>query len=506
MGRDIEMALMGLDIGTTGCKASVFDTGGTVLASASREYGVEFPHPSWAEQNLEAVWISAREAIAEAAAASDSTIDGIALSVHGEAVVPVDARGRALRPAILGMDTRTGEQNDHLRERFGERELFLQTGMPVHTVNTLPKLMWLKEHEPETWTNAERFLLVEDFLVSKMTGRSAISHCLASRTQLYDTRAGTWANDILEYLGLDPTRLSDLTPSGTAVDVMSADLARSLGLSSQPTVAAGGHDQACGALGVGLVEPGRAMVSTGTAEVVELALAEPVLNDTLYRGNVSVYGHPDGERYLAMTLNQSGGFVLRWFRDAFCPDLVERAAREGHDAYSLLLDDAPAGPTCLLLLPHLSGSGTPLLDTRSRGAIVGLTFSTTRSETAKAILEGLTYELRVNLDLLARSGAEISELRAIGGGAKSDVWLQLKADITGLPVLKPRVTEAAGWGAAILAGCATGAFEDASSAAEASVVLERTFAPNPGPASLYAEKYAEYEKLYPALRDVLHAL
>jgi xylulokinase len=288
---------------------------------------------------------------------------------------------------------------------------------------------------------------------------------------------------------------------------MVSDLAADLGFSRPPVVVTGGHDQACGALGVGLMRPGLAMVSTGTAEVVEVALDAPVLNAALYEGNISVYAHTARDLYLAMTLNHSGGLLLRWFRDQFGAMAVARAADQpGLDAYDLLLAEAPAAPTSLLILPHWAGSGTPTFDTASKGAMLGLTFATTRGEIAKALLEGLTFELRVNLDLLHKGGVVIDELRAVGGGARSDLWLQLKADITGVPVVAPAVTDAACWGAALLAGYGAGCFDDLTTMASGAVRLARRFDPHPERAEAYAARYALYREVYPLLRDCLHRM
>jgi xylulokinase len=501
------MELAGLDIGTTGCKAAIFDTAGTLLASASREYAVDIPHPTWAEQDAENVWRLAQESLRQAVAqAGTRAVVAIGLSVQGEAVMPVDNKGQALRPAILGMDSRTGEQNAWLCERFGAEHIFERTGMPVHTVNTLPKLLWLKQYEPDLWARAERFLLYEDFLIQKMTGQAAISRCLASRTQLYDIPEDRWSPDILQALELDPERLATIQPSGKAVGPMRAELAKRLGLAKAPLVVTGGHDQACGALGVGLTRPGLAMDSTGTAEVVEVALDAPVLNETLYRGDISVYAHTVPGLYLAMTLNHSGGLVLRWFRDTFCQDEMREAQASGRDAYDLLLRDVSPEPTSLFLLPDLAGSGTPAFDTGSKGAILGLTFATDKTELAKAVLEGLTFELRLNMDLLKDGGVRVDEMRAIGGGARSELWLQLKADITGISVVAPRITEAAGWGAALLAGVGAGQFASAAEAAEEMLHLERRFDPDPARAARYDERYQLYREVYPALKGIHHRM
>ncbi len=501
------MHLIGLDVGTTGCKAALFHQSGELLASATREYSIDIPRPQWAEQDAEHVWTLAQAALSEVL---DQTgiRDGaaIGISVQGEAIIPVDNAGRALRPAILGMDTRTDAQNAWLREQFGAEWLFQHTGMPVHTINTLPKLLWLKEHEPVIWASAAHFLLYEDFLIHKLTGRAAISQCLASRTQMYDLRSGHWSEAILSVLGLEPSRLSEVFPSGTAISPMHPEIAARLGFAQAPLVVTGGHDQACGALGVGLVRPGLAMVSTGTAEVVEVVLGQPSLTGSLYESNISVYAHVVPGLYLAMTLNHSGGLLLRWFRDTLCETEVAQAYADGMDAYDVILGQASIDPTGLLVLPHFAGSGTPTFDTRSKGAILGLTFSTTKADLAKAILEGLTYELRLNLDLLKAGGITIEELRAIGGGARSELWLQLKADVTGTPVAVPGVTEAACWGAAILAGVGAGCFENARTASEASLRLQKRYLPDNARQSAYDSLFRQYQRVYPAIRDISHGL
>jgi xylulokinase len=500
------MHLLGLDIGTTGCKASVFELDGTLLVKATREYAVDIPYAGWAEQDADKVWLLAQSAMQEVVKEVDGMVGAVGLSVQGEAVMPVDAGGRLLRPAILGMDTRTAQQNEWLVEKFGAEHLFQLTGMPVHTINTLPKLLWIRQNEPDIWRQSQRFLLYEDYLIQRMTGAPAISRCLASRTQVYDLINDCWSAEILAELDLDSNAFAPVFPSGSPVGRMNADLSRALGFAEPPLIATGGHDQACGALGVGLTEPGLAMVSTGTAEVVEVAMQTPALNESLYRGNLSVYAHVLTGLYLSMTINHSGGLLLRWFRDTFGELEIDQAAKTGGDAYNMLLQNAPDEPTGLFVLPHFAGSGSPTFDTRSKGAILGLTFANGKADIAKAILEGLTYELRTNLDMLKEGGVGIGMLRAIGGGAHSPLWLQIKADITGIPVAAPKTTEAASWGAALLAGTAAGCFVDTAKAANEALQIQQTYEPNLQVASQYDELYQIYKQVYPALVPINHQL
>jgi xylulokinase len=248
------------------------------------------------------------------------------------------------------------------------------------------------------------------------------------------------------------------------------------------------------------------MVSTGTAEVVEVALPSAVVSEPLYEGNISVYRATVPGLFLAMTLNHSGGLALRWFRDGFCEPQVAHANETGADAYDLILAEATAEPSGLLVLPHFAGAGTPTFDTASKGAILGLTFATDRTDLAKAILEGLTYELRLNLDLLRDGGVSIDVLRAIGGGARSRLWLQLKADVTGIPVITPRVTEAAALGAAMLAGTGVGLFASAAEAVERSLQLTHTYQPDAARHDAYTRMYERYRELHPAVAPISHRL
>jgi xylulokinase len=502
------MSLIGLDIGTTGCKATIFRADGSIVSQGRREYGIDTPHPGWAEQDAELVWRLTWQALAEACAAAkgDDPPVALAISCQGEAVIPVDGEGRGLRPAILGMDTRTTEQNRWLVETFSGEALFARTGMPVHTINTLPKLLWIQRHEAEIWRNAAQFLLYEDFFLRRLGGEAIISPCLASRTQMMDLMSGEWAEDILERCAIDPKRLAAVGKAGGVVGVLRPALARELGITGEVLLVSGGHDQACAALGSGVIAPGRAMVSTGTAEVVVVAMSTPVLAASLREGGISVYRHVAPGLYLAMTLNHSGGLLLRWFRDTCGRWEVAEAARTGQDAYDLLLADAPSGPTDLLLLPHFAGSGTPTLDTASKGAILGLTFASDRPTLAKAILEGLTFELCVNLGMLQQAGLAISELHAVGGGANSPLWLQLKADICQIPLRVPQVTEAASLGAALLAGVAAGVYPDFAAAVQATVRWRRQVEPQAAAVEAYRKRYALYREMYPLLQEFLHRL
>lgn len=499
------MSLLGLDVGTTGCKAIAFDIDGRILAQASYEYSIETPQPGWAEQDCENVWRLSIQALGDVVnqVRSSDPPKAMALSVQGEALIPVNQSGVALHRAILGMDTRTIKENEWLNVTIGGDALFQTTGMPLHTINTLPKLLWLKSNKPQLYQNTNQFLLYEDFFINRLTGSPVISHCLASRTQMYDLHKQDWSDEILSTCGLDVGRLAKLAPTnGGVVGQITKEIKDQLGLAHDVSVISGGHDQACAALGSGVIKPCKAMVSTGTAEVIEATMETPCLDQTIQNGGISVYRHTVPGLFVAMTLNHSGGLLLRWFRDEFCEPQIEAAKADGGDPYDLLLNGAPSGPTSLYVLPHFAGSGTPTLDVNSRGAILGLTFSDNRQTIAKAILEGLAFELNINIQLLKDCGITIDSLYAVGGGAKSNLWLQMKADITQTPIQVPKVTEAACLGAALLAGVGVGEYENFDEAVNQAVSVETEIMPDPDMAKRYTERFETYKDIYPALKKL----
>jgi xylulokinase len=271
-------------------------------------------------------------------------------------------------------------------------------------------------------------------------------------------------------------------------------------------VVAGGFDQSMACLGAGTTEVGDAMVGTGTMEALCVVAGQPVLNPELLRGGYPWNIRVVPDRFICTATNVGGGLVLRWFRDTFGQEAVAQASRTGRSAYDVLLDGASPGPTDLLLLPHLAGSGPPYKDADSLGALLGITATTTKGEIVQAVLEGITYELRQNIDTMAAAGVRITQLRAVRGGARSARWAQLKADITGLPVVRPCIEEAGCLAAAILAGCGTGIYRSVSEAAGALVRIKDRFEPDLARHAAYTQRYELYRGIYPALKETFHGL
>jgi xylulokinase len=501
------MSLMGIDLGTTGCKAVVFDEGGRLRAAAYREYPLHFPRTGWIELDSERVIASAKEVVREAAAkVKGDPVRALAVASQGEAVTPVDRDGRYLHRGVVTFDARTAPLVKWWEQRIPRRRLFGISGMPLHGMYSASKILWWKQQRKDVFARAAGFYCYEDLLFHAMGLEPAIDHSLAARTMLLDLKTGQWSPELCRIAGIDPSKLARPLPSGTAVGTLGAKAAKDFGLPPGVVAVTGGHDQPCGALGAGVVDDGVGMYATGTVECITPAFRKRITDPKLLESNIACYPHVVPGLWVALTFNFTGGSLLKWFRDTFAASEKAEAARRGRDVYEILLKDLPKDPTSLYVLPHFTSTGTPHFDTESKGVIAGLRLSTTRPEIVKAVLEGVTYEMALNARVLADCGADIRSFRAIGGGAKSPLWMQIKADLLGKPVHAMRVSEAVCLGAALLAGSAVGRYRSAREAALGLAQVEKTYRPDARRARIYRERFARYRELYPSLKGWLHSI
>jgi xylulokinase len=502
------MSLLGVDVGTTGCKAIVFREDGVILGAAYREYPLLHPKPDWVELDPNQVWQATKESISEAVARAGSgdPVKALAVSSQGEAMTPIDRDGNVLANSIVSFDPRTAPQRDWWEQTWGKKRVFQITGMPLHTMYSLVKMQWIKENQPDVYSKAWKFLCYGDQTLYRLGGVPAIDYSMAGRTMAFDLKAARWSIEILEHAEIDPDLLPDAYPSGTAVGEIYPHIADELGLPRGVKLVTGGHDQPCGALGAGITRPGIAMDATGTVECITPAFDHPVLTDGMLNNNYCCYHHVAPGLYVTIAFSFTGGSLLRWFRDNFADKEAEEAQVSGLDVYDILLAKAGTQPSPVLVLPHFTVTGTPWFDPHSKGVILGLSLSTTKGEIIKALIDGVTYEMRLNLEALEEAGVHISELRAIGGGAKSRIWLQIKADIFKKPVYSLDVSEAACLGAAMLAGAAAGVYSSVHEASEALIHVKERFEPNPEVTPRYDERYHLYKQVYPLLREFLHAM
>ena len=492
---------MGVDIGTSGCKAVLFAENGQQVSYGYREYQIISSNEGWAELDSDVVMDKCFEVIREAASSVDSNnIRGMGISSQGEAFTLVDAEGKALCNALVSSDIRAREFVRTWPEKFGEDKLYRITGHTPHPMFSLFKLLWIKENMPEKWAKTHRILCFEDLLQYRLgITDPAMGWPLAGRTMLFDVVEHSWNKEILDNLGIKEFQLSKPLPSGTLVGYIDKKIARILNLNGRTFIVTGGHDQACSALGAGAIESGVAAYSSGTVDCITPAFKKPIFSAELMKSNLCTYDHAAPGMYTTVAFSLTGGNILRWFRDEFGKAEVEEVMPLKGSAYELLLRQMPEAPTKLLVLPYFTPTGTPYFDTKVKGAILGLDIFTSRAEIMKALLEGVALEMRLNLDILERVGYKINELRVIGGGAKSMVWNQLKADIIRKPITVPGVTEAGCMGVAMLAKAAE---TDKDVLHIANKWIKTVSVITPGNLKTYDKKFRTYKDLYKIISGI----
>jgi xylulokinase len=368
-------------------------------------------------------------------------------------------------------------------------------------MHTVFKLLWLKDNKPEIWRKAWKFLCFEDLLQYRLGLDPAMGWPLAGRTMLFDVVRHRWSPEILEAVGVREEQLSRPLSPGSVAGIVNPSLACGLGLHPKTIVVAGGHDQTCGALGAGAIEPGVAMYATGTVECITPAFDKPVFSPLLCKNNLCTYDHAFPGMYATVAFNLTGGNLLKWFRDEFGHAEVLESRQTGVSAYELLMKAASQEPSRLLVLPYFTTSGTPHFDARTPGAILGLRLSTRRGELIRALLEGITFEMRLNLEILEKAGIKTTQLRVIGGGAKSRYWNQLKADVLGKPLVTPQVTEAGCMGVAMLSAASTMGTSIRELASSWSRE-EESYEPNSKLTGWYEERFRLYRELHPAINGL----
>lgn len=501
------MSLLGLDIGITGCKAVVFSAEGHALAEAYQEYPLYQPHPGWMELDPEEVWAAVRAVIGQVTGAvPGDPVRALSISTHGESVVPLDAQGNPLYRFITAIDTRATAESAWWDAEMGRERLFNITGMPLHPMYTVNKLMWLRRFDPAVFNAAHRFACMPDYLFHRLGLPPTMDYSLAARTMMFDVGRLDWSQEILERAGIQPQRLSALAPSGTVLGAIDGDTGAELGLAEGALAVVGGHDQPSGALGCGAISEGIVMDSTGTVECVAAATPRLALEPALRDANLPIAPHTAAGMYLVLGWSSTGGALLRWFRDNFAQAEIAEALATRRSVYDLLLAQATPGPSPVLILPHFVGTGTPWMDPASKGAILGLDLSTTRGQIIKAMLDSVSYETKLSLDAMEAGGVVIRELRAFGGGARSPLWLQTKADIYGKPVVAMDVAEAPSLGVALIAGVATGVFDSTSDGLAQMVRAGRTYEPDMTLHAQYLERAALFAEVYPTLAELSHRL
>ncbi len=487
------MAFLGVDIGTSCCKAVAFDASGAPLSAAKREYSVVCPAPGRAELDSEAVIEFCFETIAEAAAKSKEPIQALAISSQGEAFTPVDAQGRPLANAMVSSDCRAASLVDEFSNSFGRERLYRITGHTPSPLFSLFKLLWLKRNERRVWDASVKFLCFEDLLQARLGVEPGMGWPLAGRTMLFDVLGHRWSPEILDALELDERKLARPLPGGSVVGEVAPEIAARLGLPRGVEVVSGGHDQTIAALGSGACEAGSAMYAAGTVECLCPVFAKAQLSPELMRANLCCYDYSLSGLYCSVAYSLTGGNLLRY--------LLEQFADSPRDGYESFLKRLPAEPTRLLALPYLTPSGTPYFDVATPGAVLGLRLDTGKFEIAKALLEGVALEMKLNLSLLKASGVNCGRLLASGGGTRDRALLQMKTDVLGIPMERLKIDELGCFGAAKLAASAILGESPAEVLNDATAKPD-VFEPDPRKSSIYDGKFERYAKLYAGLKKL----
>lgn len=493
-----ERTLGGLDIGTTGCKLTVLSEDGTLLARAYRDYPVQ--RGSTHEVDAAAILTAVTEVLKEIGA-KHPDISGIGVTSFGETFVMTDAAGTPLYPAMLYTDPRGKEECAALTEALGREKIISLTGLNPHEMYSLPKLMWLKKHRPDLYRQAAHVLLMEDFIVYSLTGTAQIDYSLATRTMGFDLRKLCWSDEIFAAAGIDKALFSHPVPTGTAAGTLLPAIAAETGLSASVQIVNVSHDQIAAAVGAGVFDAATAVDGAGTVECLTPMFDRLPDLQTMSRGNYAVVPYVLPDTYVCYAFSYTGGELLRWCVDTLAKQEKADAKAQGQSVNALLegTEDAPTG---LLVLPHFAGAATPYMDTGSRGAILGLTTATSVSTLYRACMEGVAYELRLNYDRLA-SQCRIARVLATGGGARSQVWMQMKADLLNLPMVAMETEDAGTVGCAMLTGVAIGVYADIPQAAAVMVKPLRVYTPRPEMHLAYEKHYARYCKLYDAVRPLM---
>jgi sugar (pentulose or hexulose) kinase len=495
--------LLGIDAGTTSVKAGLFDPEGRCLGVARQEYQLSTPRPDWAELDPVVYWRACLRTTHDVLRASGATPDEvIALSVssQGETVIAVDAAGQPVYPAIVWLDNRASEQARILSEKFGH-DAYRVTGIPeVIPTWTACKIRWLRDNAPQAFARAAKFLLVQDYLVWQLTGQYATNGSIACTSLYFDIVQGTWWQAVLGEIGIGSSQLPQLTQAGTHIANLSQEASEHLGLPTSVQVVGGGMDQSVGAIGAGNIRPGIVSETTGAALTIQATITS---GDTDPNQVVPVYRHSVPGSYLFVPVCPTAGMAYKWFKDTFGTGQTNGSSQDDSAAYQMLNDlaaQAPPGCDGLVMLPHLMGAYSPDPNPLARGSFTGFTLSHGRSHFARAIQEGVAFLLKRNLEALERAGIKVQEIRSTGGGARSALWNQIKANVAGVPVITLETEETALLGNAILAGIASGVFRSIAEGCAAMVATKERIPPNQE-VGQYADYYRRYCDLDAVLAD-----
>lgn len=496
--------LLGLDAGTTALKVALFDSVGTLLGVSTQEYALETPRVNYVEVDAEVYWQAFKNGLSEIKKGYEIRPEdeiSLAISAQGETLICIDKEGNPLRKAIVWMDNRAVAEARAMEEKFGNELGYQVTGqVSFEPCWPAPKIFWIRNNEPDIFAKTDRFLLLEDYLIYRMTGRFYTEGSLVCSSMYWDITKKCYWKEMLDFIGIQEYQLAEVAESAMVVDEMFTEVREELGLPCRVTVTTGALDQVAGAIGAGNIKEGMFSETIGAALAICAPVSRPVF-DPNRKMPLHYFALPD--TYMIHTFT-TGGMTLRWFRDKFCSDEMAVESAGGADSYDLISREVEkVNPGCdgLVMLPHLSGSLAPDVNAKAKGVWFGFSLNHTKAHFARAIMESLAFILRRNLSALKDMGITVKEVRSLGGGSKSRVWNQIKADANDITLVTVKSKEAACLGAAILAGTATGVFKSVEDAVNNMIQVKDEYHAQPEMKPVYDTNYEMYCKLFHDLTE-----
>jgi xylulokinase len=492
------MAVIGLDVGTTGVKSTVFDDRARVIGHAYREYNLIGEREGRFELDPAELWMKAKAVLKESAQSCGESVKAISVTSFGESFVCLDEADQPLANTMIYMDKRGLEECGEYRAARFDREIFAECGQFVDPMFALYKLRWMRKHRPDILEKTRKLCFIADYMTYRLGAAHKCDYSLAARSAMFNVFTKAWIDAALEFSTIDRAMLPEPVPSGSVVGGLSRAMAQELGMREGAKLIVAGHDQVLAALGSGAWAPGDVANGMGTVDCITAVMPGDRLNlDALMEYNFPVVPFMDTGDYVTYAFNMSGGCAIKWFRDVLARDLAGQS-----DAYRILDDEAGGAPTGILVLPYLAGGGTPYMDGATPATIAGLRLGTSRGELFRAFLEGESYEMMLNIECLRSVGIDIQKVITVGGGSNSKRWMQIRAAVFDRPVYLPANKEAGTLAGAMLCYAATGIYPSLRAAQEAMVRFDKGFTPDPNRARAYRAHYERYKKCYRLTKEL----
>jgi xylulokinase len=498
--------ILTIDIGTTSVKTSIFNERLEMIANFNEEYVLNTKY-GYIEFEAEKYWIMVKNGIERVCGNNGidkMEISVIAITTQGETLIPVNIEGIPLRKAIIWLDGRASKESEFISRKYDKQSFYARTGIPECTgLCPVSKLLWIKNYEPDVYKNTYKFLLLEDFIILKFTGKFVTEKSLLTTTGYFDIVEDRIWDEILDYIQVNKEKLPEALECGMIVSTIKKDVARELGLNDKTVVVTAAMDQTAGAVGAGNLTPGIVTETTGTALAIAITTETP---DFAHPSRVTLYRHIYKNKYLYIPICMTAGIILKWFKDEFCKDEIEQSKREKLSVYEVLdeiVKYVPPLSNGLVLLPYFTGVIQPDNNPKARGVFFGVDLGTKKIHFIRSIYESVAFLLRENTELIEQiSGNSISEIRSLGGGSKSKIWLQIKADVTGKKIISMTENECTSLGVAIIGGVATGMFKNAEEASKSANTPKDYFEPNRDLFTKYQKGYFVYREIYKRLKTL----